>query len=310
MSVEEKSIQEKSSQEKPSQEKSIQEKSSQEKPSQEKSSQEKSLNVTKQVIILSLDIESTGLSKWKDTTIELGIDIVLAETDGKTLKIVQTLPSFQHYACGRDGIRISDKAAEITGLSRDFLALQTTLDILFENCVKHVDQVCLDFPDVERSLIAYNGNAFDIPILVADAEKCYKAGGARGFFRRLRVEKIIDILHVARKHADMTQLKRNAHGRCSYKLGDLFRSVTGENLDGAHGAIADCKAVTRVIGESKEINTAVASAFEENNMSNISTSLMILVRKALTSFNDFNGNVKKRSILDVLMKHGKKTKHE
>jgi DNA polymerase III epsilon subunit-like protein len=284
-----------------------------EKKVEENKGEEKKEDVTqkKKVILLSIDIEATGLSKHKDTTIEVGIDIVLAETDGNILTIVKELPSFQQYTCGREGIQICGEAAEITGLSREFIAGQKPLDLLFTNCVAHLDDVCQSFPETERCLVAYNGNAYDVPMLVADAEKCFEAGGAKGFFRRLRIEKVIDVLHVARKHADETKLKRKANGRCSYKLGDVYRAITGDNLDGAHGAIADAKAVTRVIVESKGINAAIAAAFvvDADTDCETSKSLMTLVRASIKAFDEFYGNGKRKmSIIDVFKSQAKNKK--
>jgi hypothetical protein len=106
------------------------------------SNMEQKENAKKKVILLSIDIEATGLSKFKDTTVELGIDIVLMETDGKTLFLLEELPSFQKYSCGREGIQIGDEAAKITGLSKDFLRCQHPLNNLFLECVEHIHTVC------------------------------------------------------------------------------------------------------------------------------------------------------------------------
>ena len=266
------------------------------------------ITTKKKIILLSLDIEATGLSKFKDSTVEVGIDIVLVETDGKSIQVVEELPSFQEYACGREGAVICDAAADITGLSREFIAKQIPLNKLFTKCVAHLDKVCQPFPETERCLVAYNGNGYDIPVLAADAEQCFDSGGAKGFFRRLRIEKVIDVLHVARKHADVTKLKRKANGRCSYKLGDVYRAVTGNCLEGAHGAVADAKAVTKLITDSKEINTAISTAFVENSDCETSKSLMTLVLSSVKAFNEFNGKGKRKmSIVDAL-KNAKKQK--
>jgi hypothetical protein len=126
-------------------------------------------------------------------------------------------------------------------------------------------------------------------------------------FVLLCVEKIIDVLLVARKHADPTMLKRNANGRCSYKLGDVYRAVTGDNLDGAHGAICDAKAVTRVILESTGINQAIAEVFVEVKQFSCPTSksLMSMVRSSIAALNKFYGK-RKITIVEVFMNQAKK----
>ena len=273
---------------------------------------EVSKTLQKQVIVLSIDIEATGLSKFKDTCVEIGITISVLDIIDDTFVLNKHLESFQGYARGRtDGNKMCDKAAEITGLSAVFIAGQKSLSLLFKNCIKHVNKVCQPFGDIERCMVAYNGTGYDIPLLCADLE-CVTENGAVHFFRQLCVEKMIDILFVSRKCLDSTILKRNAKGNCSFKLGDVYSALFDEKLDGAHGAIADAQAVTRLIIEHVSLNTYVAKMFKEDSICDEkeNVSMMKLVRTSVKKFNSSNDTSKdsKRSVLEMLQKSSKKRK--
>jgi hypothetical protein len=250
--------------------------------------------------------------------VEIGVTIDLVNLDLNKNKMVlkKSLESFQGYAKGRkDGNLMSAKAAEITGLERDFIAKQNSLSLLFKNFIEHINKVCEPFPGAERCMVAYNGVNYDIPLLCADLE-CVTEKGAVHFFRQLCIEKMIDILFVSRTCLDSCVLKRNAKGNCSFKLGDVYIALFDEQLTGAHGAIQDAKAVSRIIIENENVNSYVCSMFQTNfdckNDKEMS-SIMQLVRNSVKKFDavsEKSEKLPKLSVLQMMQNAGKTKKHK
>ena len=71
--------------------------------------------------------------------------------------------------------------------------------------------------------------------------------GALQFFRMGRFEFFCDTMLLTKKLVDKSLLKRTVRGTCSYKLGDVYASITARPLVGAHGAMADCRAVCEMM---------------------------------------------------------------
>lgn len=268
-------------------------------------------------VLISVDIECTGLSKFSDTTVELGADLLLVEECKEGgLKLVKVLPTFQMYSCGRENIKMHPEAAKVTKLDQCFLDQQPGICSMFESFIEHVDTSCREYAESERLLIAYNGNRFDIPILVADAEACYP-GGAIAAFRKLRIGRVVDILHLAKDCLDPTKLKRNKRGACSYKLGDVYQALMKKPLVGAHGAVADAEAVSQLVMKCQELNHKLAgiccsSTTTEENRPEGSIedsqylSMMNLVMTSVKNLNEQKKQSGKRKKVDVLQQLARK----
>jgi hypothetical protein len=63
------------------------------------------------------------------------------------------------------------------------------------------------------------------------------------------VEFFNDPLRWAKDHLDAETLERNKYGRRSYKLGDVYRSTFGEDFECAHTALADARAMLRLMAD-------------------------------------------------------------
>lgn len=200
--------------------------------------------------LISFDLEATGLSKFNDRIAELGATYNLVQTDDKTQSVTknESLESFSEYA--NPGKPMHPEASKITGLTDDFLSQYNGVAGVLARFVKHTNKVCSD-DAIPRILISYNGLGFDIPMLIAEAERCQEedktAMGSNRLFRLLRLDHHVDVLKLGRACLDTTQLKRKSNGRPSFKLGDVYKCIMSRELDGAHGAIADSQATTDVV---------------------------------------------------------------
>ena len=91
------------------------------------------------------------------------------------------------------------------------------------------------------ALCAYNGFAFDFPILLRTAQQNGVFVGI--VFEQLKIRRLVDTLHWARDHYRSTTLPRGPTGRPSYKLGNVYTSIFGTTFANAHSAGADARAV-------------------------------------------------------------------
>jgi DNA polymerase III epsilon subunit-like protein len=193
--------------------------------------------MSKTVYVLSLDCEATGLSKYSDQIVEIGLTIFIF--DGDTFK---ELAPFREYV-RPTRTRMSKGAIVVTGITDTQLQNKPTVEIVLENMLKHINQTCIN-TSADRCLLAYNGFGYDIPLIVAELSRYTNP---LHFFRRLKLSYIVDILYWSKEYLDKTHLTRRANGQCSYKLGDVYRSVCGKKLQGAHGALEDCRAVVALL---------------------------------------------------------------
>ena len=190
--------------------------------------------------IISFDCETTGLSVARDQIVEFGAVVRLWDTDGD----IQELAPFAMY-CRPTVATMSRRASEITGITMSSLDKHPTIKTVLESFKDHLEVVCAD-PDIPRVLVSYNGFAYDIPIVVAEAERCGLS--ATTYFRELRIQTSVDVLLFGREVLDATCLVRKANGKCSYRLGDVYVACCKRPLLNAHGAVADSRAVLDILG--------------------------------------------------------------
>ena len=134
----------------------------------------------------------------------------------------------------------------VTGLSDEFLSIYPPFTSLIPDFLTFVDEVGSRFPNHVRVLSAYNGDMFDFPLLIHQLQRYYMEGALQ-FFRMGRFEFFCDTMLLTKKLVDKSLLKRTVRGTCSYKLGDVYASITARPLVGAHGAMADCRAVCEMM---------------------------------------------------------------
>jgi DNA polymerase III epsilon subunit-like protein len=204
-------------------------------------SQEEEQEKTKTFHIISFDLETTGLSTARDAITEFGMTLHTLKFDslGKVIEFVD-LPSFQQYCCPR--IPMCAEAAAVTGLTNEFLADKGCVSRIFPTLLAHLDEHLT--PGVPRVLLAHNGKRYDLPLL---AQECARVTDVIMFFRSMKITLMVDSLNLCRAKLDTSNLIRNASGKPSYRLGDIYKSITKKALDGAHGAISDARAVVDVL---------------------------------------------------------------
>ena len=192
----------------------------------------------KPIYILSIDCEATGLSKHTDQIVEIGLTIYSFDNDST----FHELEPYRAYV-RPTLVKMSKGASKVTGITDAVLQKEPTIDVILNNMLLHINKVCTNMK-TERCLIAYNGLGYDIPLIVAELSRFTKP---LDFFRRMRLTQIIDVLYWSRQYLDKTHLLRRANGQCSFKLGDVYKVVCGKKLQGAHGALEDCRAVVDIL---------------------------------------------------------------
>ena len=203
---------------------------------------------TNQTLLFSLDLEATGLSKIKDDIVEIGCCVLLlTETS-----CVQLSEEFSMY-CKPTGAKMNRDASAVTGLTDLFLSDKPSFSAIMPKFLAFIQSVGDQYPTATRVLSAYNGNSYDFPLMVHQLQR-YTDKGANHFFRIAKLAYFCDSLVVARASLDATRMKkRTKTGRCSYKLGDVYDSIFQKPIIGAHGALADCRAVCEIFRSSDKL---------------------------------------------------------
>ena len=257
----------------------------------------------------SLDLETTGLSIWKDRFVQLGCCLWLVNLDTK---------DFEHVAdfelnC-RSPIPMHPKSIEITGITQEFVDKQflSAKDVLIRfrefldiHCVlcstchlllKSCQCICsncniknckcdkrheMSFP---RVAIHYNGHGFDLPLIICESERC--GLGGENYFRSLKLTSSIDLLKTAKEVLDTTKLHRNADGKCSFRLGKVYEALLSKPLLNAHGGLADSHAVIEILKvefTQFKMHMTAAISGEYDNCKESVINVMSLVRKIVAA---------------------------
>jgi hypothetical protein len=234
-------------------------------------------------VVLSLDLETTGLSRDSQVT-QIGVALELWEyekvqqqqDDGYEVKedkndsiIRRTrLKPFASYVRCLQTEEFDAKVIEVTGITQATLVNAPCLDVVMKKLVKHVNAQCAKAAvpsTTPRLLMTYNGDNFDLPILVGDLSR-HAGDDAMLILQQLKLSFNIDMLPCARASLDETCLVRNVDGRASYKLGDVYMALLGHKLQNAHDALADSNAVLDVVCASRELCTVVCCDLSTDNV--------------------------------------------
>jgi|GEM_PF-1672461 len=164
---------------------------------------------------LTFDIETTGADANKDRIIQLAIRVVAENGDVLVSKSKLYNP----------GIPISASATEVHGITDEmvkdtppFKDDAKKLKALFEN----------------KIIVTYNGLRFDIPIIMAEFERAGVDVNLSG--------KYIDVLKVERKVT-------------AHTLGATYKRYSGQELEGAHDALADVVATEYIMSQHMKLNS-------------------------------------------------------
>ncbi len=201
---------------------------------------------TLRAYVVSLDLETTGLSTTKDTICELGSTIHMFKFEhiGQTLRTVHVddLTPFQSYC--KPSTTMHPDAMRVTGLTECFLSDKPSIKHILECFETHLQNEMQDV-DVPRFLVTYNGRRFDLPIMV---NEIHRSGiNVQQYMRGLKFNAFIDVLLLNKSCIDTSKLMRKTNGSCSFKLGDVYQALLKTKLNGAHGAICDSKAVIDIL---------------------------------------------------------------
>ena len=162
--------------------------------------------------IVAFDLETTGLNTQTDHIVQIG----LIRFDSTTF---EELDSLSWYV--RPDVKdfeFAPEAQEKTGLTKEFI---------LENGVflKDIWYTITEFIGTD-DILSYNGNHFDVPML---------------YYNLLRYNLSFDF----DKHVfyDSLTIERN---RFSMKLENTYKRYTGQELQGAHDALCDVRALIQV----------------------------------------------------------------
>ena len=195
--------------------------------------------------VLSFDLETTGLCVHSDCVAELGMTLAKFSFDTNGKLDVETLHSYQQYC--KPGKKMGQVASDVTGLTDEFLDKFDCFNVIVTGLAEHIDRHCENV-NIPRILTGYNIIRYDLPLLFNEILRYDHAQETSSkFIRKMKIAACMDMLPFCRKWADTTKLKRNKRGLPSYRLGDVFSALTSRDLEGAHGAIADAKAVEDIM---------------------------------------------------------------
>lgn len=164
------------------------------------------LKLEKDIIIF--DCESTGLSVVKDRIIQLAIIKYFA--DGRE--------PIERTRYINPGISIPTNITEITGITDDMVSGQPTFAKLSKGLLDLIG---------DSDFVTYNGNRFDIPLLMEEFERC-------GVQLDMSSRRCIDSLRIF-------------HNMEPRNLRAAMRFYCNEKLDNAHNALADTRATLKVL---------------------------------------------------------------
>ena len=204
--------------------------------------------------ILSIDLETTGLSRTDDITqIAIICERWLQEETG-----FKRIPLKQYVTFVHTSKIISTRISTLTHITNATVLHAPKMEIVLKEIHTFVNETC-SLEDVPRIMVAYNGVSFDVPMLVSKTDE--------EWWKRLRISYLFDPLQYLRATCyDDTRLIRNTNGRPSFKLGDVHKAIYGSCIENAHNALYDADAVLNIMCDPifKPILTTLDSRFCHN----------------------------------------------
>jgi DNA polymerase III alpha subunit (gram-positive type) len=197
------------------------------------------------VLVLSFDLETTGLSKRWARIIQIGCCGVVWSNKQKKFEHHPNMV-FETFVCSIK--KVPKKVTELTHITSENLVGAPSFQQATEAWAKQVELWLKKTSTETVVLIGHNIIPFDVPMLVTSL---YRANIDPFFFfhNRLKVTKAMDTLKLA-KQIDIKSswhLPKTPTGRISYQLGGLHKSLCGRDLLNAHSALADAQGVVDVL---------------------------------------------------------------
>ncbi len=182
---------------------------------------------------IAFDVETDGLSPKTNHIIQIGA----VRSDGKR---------FLSYV--NIGSRIiPDHIVKLTKITNETLHGAPSFPEVFQNFLTFISEGRKN--DEPVILVAYNGMSFDFPMLLWNARKYDIVAHLQ--LVNSGVTYLLDPLLWARSNMPVGNLFRRSNGLYSYTMGSVYKAMFNEEIENAHDAYVDAKALFRLVSEAK-----------------------------------------------------------
>lgn len=180
-------------------------------------------------LVVAIDFETTGLSPARDRVVQVG---AVAESSSGAL-------IFELNELVYTPVRIQARAQEITGISNADLCGRPEFGAVFRQLMGKVDDArrsarALSGAEPKVLLVAHNGFRFDFRMLIYEMSR-------HGLPLQALRERGV---HLCDTYTAACQVNGRRAG--ANTLSALYQRVTGQEMQGAHDALADCRALVRI----------------------------------------------------------------
>jgi hypothetical protein len=237
------------------------------------------------VLWIFFDLESTGLDTSSDAIIQIGANAIYTECAEQCTEEKGDLGwEAEKSACFAAGVfncgvnphePMSEGASDVTGITSDMLAIYPAVPEQALHFMQWLQALQLLFRDsndqsVQTVMVAHNGDYFDFPLLAAELHRSALLQGA--WLESWREIILWDSLPFFRNRevadSELGEERGPVGRRRSCRLGDLYLSSFGEELEGAHDALTDVGGLARVtlaqpLGPDDEKERSVRSNLQE-----------------------------------------------
>ncbi len=192
-----------------------------------------------QSILIGLDLEATDKKVMEAEITQIGLCFYLVGP-GTLITELEGFQSFVH--CKK---KICEEASIVTGICDKDLIGAPCFNEVMDIATNHFVTVCEPYPTIDRTLVAFNGKKFDVPLLVYELYRNGKDPIA--FLKNWKINKFFDPFHACKNVLDTTLLQKNARGQPSYKLECVYEALFKKPLENAHSALADANAMIHLV---------------------------------------------------------------
>lgn len=213
------------------------------------------------ILALSLDLETTSRSVPCPTNFftgcavcEIGAVVALIREGG----VGEEVGEFQAYCRPRESMEAG--AEKVTGLTNEQLASYPPYPTVFKKFVDFWNNLKVQFVGVPTVLLTFRGHKFDVPVLLHDLRCC--GADPAALFPQLSFDLSVDVQALLREKAQAAGvvLFIRSSTNPNLTLGEVYKSVFHRELQGAHGAVVDARAVVSIITGSPAIGKLFTSA--------------------------------------------------
>ena len=249
---------------------------------------------------ISLDFETTGLSDSANIC-QIGLDVQRVVYCKESKTVLKWEPVFKYNTKVKPRCKMTPGAQSITGISDEMLEDCDDIGKVFKDLVENLNRECPTHP---RIFAAYNGFRFDFKILFNDLASFFESGDkAEKMVQQLKIDRMFDPLELAKTCLKQDGMIHNKNGRCSFKLGDVYKSLLKKDLQGAHDALADCSAVSELMQHDSfdsHFSKIVSSVLRQEN---IQTKETRFIKNPVEYYSTLSQNKKSKSAQVSLKSH-------